>query len=89
MTFYFESTEPPETRTAPLCIDRFPDRYHEQGRHLWRSTRCSEVGLKKFNATDAGDMGIMRKIVLQGNDLVSDLEQRVGMDVTVRKGVIP
>ena len=81
--------ELPEIQPAPLCNDRLPDRYHEQGQHLWRSTCCSEVGLKRFNATGAGDMGIMRKIVLRGNDLVSDLEQRVGMDVVVRKGIIP
>ena len=81
--------ELPEIQPAPLCNDCLPDRYHEQGQHLWRSTRCSEAGLKSFNVTDVGDLVIMRRIVPQGNDLVSDLEQRVGMDVAVEKGVTP
>ena len=81
--------ELPEIQPTPLYTDRFLDRYHEQDQHPWRSTRCSEVGLKKFSATGAGVMGIMRKIVPQDSDLASDLEHREVKDVAVARGVTP
>ena len=81
--------ELPEIQPTPLCIDRFPDLHQGQDQLPWKSTPYSEAAPRSFSATGAGGMDIMQKIVPQGRDRVSELEQPEGKNVVVARGVTP
>ena len=79
--------ESPEAQpTLPHTV-HFPGRYHEQGQHPWRSTRCSEEGLRESSASGAEATGITQKIAPRDSGLASDLEHQEVTDVAEARDV--